>query len=143
MLKRILVLIYILLIIGCSSGTEHPISRQYFLPTIEVQIKGKTVQMILDTGGSITVIDDDLARELEIDILPLSQEITGYGGSKEVSLLDYKKIVLGKSTMSADIYVMDMYYITGEEPIHGILGIDHLTSSNTIINFINNTISIE
>lgn len=140
---KLMLIIFLLFISSCNSGTEHPISRQYFIPTIDVEIKGKIVHMILDTGGAITIIDDDLARELGINTLPLRKEIIGYGGSKEIYISDYRDIILGKSKMTADIYIMDMQYITNGEPIQGILGIDHLTSSNVTINLITNTISIE
>lgn len=117
-----------------------PIHRHFTLPTITVIIKGKPVEVILDTGGAVTVLDDDLARELMIFPTEESLELKGYGGSRALPLAEEVFIMLGKHRLEGDVYISDIDNISGKQ-IRGILGISHLPDA--VIDLKNNIIKFE
>lgn len=141
---RNLLLIFIFFLISCYNDPSiiH-ISRQYHLPTVTVYINGKSVQMILDTGGAITVIDDNLLTQLNIKMVEGEKNITGYGGTKKLSLTNQREITLGKTELYGDIYVTDLQYLTKETPIGGIIGIDHISSGHMVIDLSKNIIEVK
>lgn len=137
-------LLILLLFVACKSDTyTHQINRQYHLPTIVVTIDGVPIEMILDTGGAITILDDDVVNKLNIKKLSWGKEITGYGGAKKIMLVDQSTIKLGKHKMEGDIYVTDIEYIVKDLPIGGILGIDHMASVGMKIDLTSNIITIQ
>ena len=141
---RNIIIILLFFIAACKSDKYiHIINRQYHLPTIEVIINGVPVEMILDTGGAITILDDDIVDKLNIKKLSWGKEITGYGGIKKILLVDQSTINIGKYKMEGDIYVTDIEYIVNSLPIGGILGIDHISSVGMNIDFEGNIITIQ
>lgn len=99
--------------------------------------------MIMDTGGAVTVIDDDYLNVLKIKELKSSTEIVGYGGTKNMSLTNENEIVIGDIPTFSDIFVTDLDYILNGTNIVGILGIGHLKSGSAKIDFETNTISVQ
>lgn len=130
---------------GCQTKSPKTIdiNRDYSVPVISVEIKGKTVNMILDTGGAITIIDDNLANELDISILPFQKEISGYGGRKSLNFSSETIISVDSVIMIAPIYVSDIDYITQGSDVQGIIGIEHLSSAGAIINLETNKVTVK
>jgi hypothetical protein len=141
-MKKFLIALLIFVTSCASDPSTFPINREKGLPTVMVTINGKQVEMIMDTGGAITVIDDDELKRLGIKDLGSDNPITGYGGEKNVSVTDQGEIKMGDVTMFGQIFTTDISYITKGTGVSGILGVEHLTSGNAQINLTNNTITL-
>jgi len=142
-MRKIIVILLISLFSCNSNPSEFPIRRDRGLPTVQVTINGKKVEMIMDTGGAITVIDDDYLKKLGITEYEEGKEITGYGGIKNVNITSQTEIKMGNKAMYGDVFVTDLDYITKGIDIGGILGIEHLASGNANIDLMTNTISLK
>lgn len=140
MRKILFISLFCLLSCQERSPTDISIHRYLGLPTVTVIIKGKSIEMILDTGGAVTVIDDDLARELLILPTDESMELKGYGGSRQLSLAEDVFIMLDNHRLEGDVYISDIDNISGKQ-IRGILGISHFPEA--IIDLKNNIIKLD
>jgi hypothetical protein len=141
MRKFLFILLFCLLSCQPQDPSVIKIHRHFALPTLTVIIKGKSVEMIMDTGGAVTIIDDDLARELGILPQGESIEITGYGGARDLLQAEETLVTLGEHVLKADVYISDTDNITRNKRVKGILGIDHLHGA--VIDLEKNTITIE
>lgn len=138
------IILILLFLLSCTSdNTVYTVSREYHLPTITVKINGVSFEMIVDTGGGVTVLDDDAAKKANIHTLPYSIDIVGYGGTKALMLSDNTDIYVGKNKMSASTYITDLEYITRDSNVDGILGVAHMSSAGAIIDLKTNTIKFE
>ena len=70
-----ILLIFLLFLISCGTPSTVPIDNSQGVPLITVSINGEQVVMIMDTGGAVTVIDDDYLNVLKIKELKSSTEI--------------------------------------------------------------------
>jgi hypothetical protein len=138
-----IILIFLLFLISCGTPSTVPIDNSQGVPLITVSINGEQAVMIMDTGGAVTVIDDDYLNVLKIKELKSSTEIVGYGGTKNMSLTNENEIVIGDIPTFSDIFVTDLDYILNGTNIVGILGIGHLKSGSAKIDFETNTISVQ
>lgn len=143
MIKKILLILLIFLFSCKSSPEDFNINRTHGLPTLIVTINGVKVEMIMDTGGAITVIDDDYLKRLRINKFNADKEIVGYGGSKTVDMTGQREINMGDKVMYGDIFVTDLDYLVKGSGIVGILGIEHLSSAQANINLETNTITLK
>ena len=141
-MKKVLLILFICLS-SCKKEDSSAIKihRTLSLPTITVIIKGEPVEMIMDTGGAVTILDDDLAKEL--DILPTEEsiELRGYGGPKSIVLAEEVELTIGETDLQGDVHVSDIDNITRTKQVRGILGMPHL--QNAVIDLKNNTITFE
>lgn len=101
-------------------------------------VKGKPVEVIMDTGGALTILDDDLARELNILPTEESIDLRGYGGERTLSKAEQVEITLGGTYLQGDVYISDIDNILRNKQVKGILGISHLHKA--VIDLKNNTI---
>lgn len=130
-----IVTILLLACLGCLTPTA---TAQFFVPLIKAQqsehrfakitIDGITLNMLVDTGASITIIDQSVATTLFKD-----KPLTLYKGSQgniksRIQLMPITSIKSGKDTLfhSGHIKVLDMgpAFTTTPERIQGVLGLD-------------------
>lgn len=150
MMKKKLYLL--ILIIGLSScnilARTKPIGEVSFvineegLIVIELKINNERVsRFIVDTGASVTVLDDDIATQLNLDIREEQSESTGASGStsdrrktgkQQISISE--KVVLEE----IELYVRDLSDL-GE--VNGIIGFDLFQEFVSQIDFDNNKIT--
>lgn len=138
-MKKIL-FILLFFVLSCKEPTPTDIRRDQHLPVITVIINGQKVNMILDTGGAVTILDDDKAKELGINLLDTEMVITGYGGNKEIILAEKTGIEIGNRLVYADIHVTDLGYLVNNK-VHGIIGIPHI--DDMVIDLKENTITFK
>ena len=140
---RKLIFIVALFLVSCTSNpSSEKINMSLGLPIVYVTINGVSVEMILDTGGSITVIEESYLPKLKIEKVSGGRDIAGYGGNKNVRMTDQKYIHIANSKMYADVYTGDLSNIVSESTVVGILGIGHLTSVDAIIDLQTNQITV-
>lgn len=124
----------IILIFGLSScntlGQNKPIGEIPFainesgLMIIELHInKEKVSKFILDTGASVTILDDDIASQLNLILQDVEYESTG---SSEVSSK-------GKKTIEQQISITDQVVLRGVKL--SVRDLSHLGEMNGIIGF--------
>ena len=141
---RKLLLVLLIFIISCNSPSSSiPIDNSQPVPLITVTINGQKVVMIMDTGGSVTVIDDNYLNVLNIKELRSSKTIVGYGGHKSMTLTNENEIIIGEVSTFSDIFVTDLDYILEGTDMVGILGVGHLKSGNAKIDFENNIVLLK
>lgn len=119
------------------------------IPIAKVKINGKEIYVIMDTGASISVIDEKSSRSLGFNVFddPESTGIAGYGGTNVMRLTDIHEIELDGYTINGDFKTQNLTNIitaiknnTGFE-ITGIVGMNFMRTYDFAINFTNNTIS--
>lgn len=141
MKKILFILLFSILSCEKPDPSKITIHRHFALPTLTVIVKGKPVEMIMDTGGAITIIDDDLARELGILPTGESIEIRGYGGSRALLQAEETTLTIGNTALFGEVHISDIDNITKTKQVRGILGMPHLNYA--VIDLQNNTITFE
>ena len=64
-------------------------------PTVSVKLNSKTVEIFVDTGASVNIIDHKTARELDLELEPTQAKIRAYGATQTLDLA-------GKTTTSVE-----------------------------------------
>lgn len=138
----------IILIIGLLSHDIHgqdkqigeipfTISGSGFI-IVELHInKEKVSNFILDTGASVTVLDDDLATQMNLSLLDEEFKSTGANGVSENGKKTAKQevIITDKVVLEGiELTIMDLSHI-GIGEINGIIGFDLFREFVSEINF--------
>jgi hypothetical protein len=139
---RKILFILLFCLISCKQDLSvATIRRDLGLPTVTINVKGKSTQMIMDTGGAVTILDDDFARELGIIPSGESMELRGYGGSRKLLEAEEVVLYLEDIPLHGKVYISDIDNIMSTKQVKGILGIEHLQNSQ--IDLRSNTITVE
>jgi aspartyl protease len=98
----------------------------------------------LDTGASLSLIDLQLARQLDLPVAGPPEEITGVGGAQRVTPVSVKQWAMGAATLPARTItsapLSDLRHSAG---IDGLLGSDVLSSFNSVtIDYANSAVII-
>ena len=71
-------------------------------------LQGRSVEVLVDTGASNTVIDVELARELGLRLIPTAQRGAGVGdASVAVNRIEGAALFVGGVPITGEIYTMD------------------------------------
>ncbi|MBD1389988.1 retropepsin-like domain-containing protein [Neiella sp. HB171785] len=117
---------------------------------IEVSFNGMQPRaMLIDTAAGISLLDKRTARELGIDISPNRSRTKLAGlGTKRQSMkdLDVVDLEIGMAVFpTPDFYTTDLHHIrriSGPQPIVGILGTDFLVKHQGIVNYQQQTLTL-
>lgn len=131
-----------------SEEYEHKIIVSDFLPIVEGTLNGKKVFFLLDTGASVSMLDETQANKYGF-FTKKGEDISigGYGGvTTEVSEVSKAEIYLGseklnKSFLGKDIgYLIKAIHSNTGYSIVGIVGNDNISSERFVIDFKNKVI---
>lgn len=114
-------------------------------PTIKVQIGNKTLPFLFDTGGGITLITPDLAKE--IGCTPFGQ-LSGYnaGGNRfDTKRCDNVELKLGDFSTRVDVGVMEVMTFFSPEttPIGGFVALQTFQNQAITIDLTGNRLIVE
>lgn len=109
--------------------------------TIALRYCHNTLNMILDTGASSTVVAIDRARELDFQLETLSIAGAGVGTSAAgVFKLPTNTVHLGDvAVRDLPLYAMDLSHVNdalgerGASTVDGVVGMDLLTTLNAVL----------
>jgi predicted aspartyl protease len=132
---------------GCSNAPPncaiHPVTRLDFqemggLPIVEVQINGRPVKMIVDTGAQRTLLTEAAAKRLDlpVDIGRFSQTV-GVGGPTTEWDVKLDQLVVGGVRFPVERMAVSGFNIPsrdGDAP-EGLLGADILLGFDLDIDF--------
>jgi predicted aspartyl protease len=94
---------------------------------------------VLDTGAGKTVLLPALAKELALELTPLTQETaTGAGGSLAISIGSVREIEIdGTAVSDLQVAVVDLTGVEAKvgERIGGVIGYDVLSRFEVTINY--------
>lgn len=114
-------------------------------PTINVQIGGKTYPFLFDTGGGITIISPDVARE--IGCAPFGRLTAFNAGGTRIDLkrCDAVELKLGAFSTRVDAGVLEVMNFFGPDtpPIGGFVSLQTFEEQAITIDLTNNRVSIE
>ena len=119
------------------------------LPIVEGKINNRKAFFILDSGASISVLDENQANKYDFDVLDSpGNEAAGYGGVAQFSNAFNANVELGGVQFTSNYRAQDLTAIVSimeaQEGIiiAGIIGNDVMKPNKFIINFADNTISL-
>lgn len=126
------------------NAAGHPMIRATFPDNVEANI-------LLDTGASINLLDDEFAKGLGLSLTPTGEQAAGAGGACydvfEVGDVSFE--VDGQSFKFDTFYTMDMASmneaLTSEgvgEALHGLLGVGFFKMTKCFIDYSNNRIFV-
>ncbi|WP_400078758.1 aspartyl protease family protein [Winogradskyella sp. R77965] len=128
-------------------GQDQPIAQipftlnDYGLMTITLKVNNSDVSnFILDTGSSVTVIDEKLARQLDLSMQEEDAKLTGASGvNNDVKKTQKQHIILDDKIELKEIkmYVTDLSYL---DEVNGLIGYDIFKEYVTETNFDTKTI---
>ncbi|MGC9544145.1 retropepsin-like aspartic protease [Streptomyces sp. UG1] len=140
------------LVAGCAdpstgSGTPSPDATDTRrIPLTVVERAGQTMALIpvtiegegpytfvLDTGASASVVDDDIARKLNLPRTGERRPISGVIGTDRAPVVEVREWQAGQVALDpADIVVVDMPGASRTQPFEGLLGSDVLSGFGRI-----------
>lgn len=154
-MKKLILLFLALYFVSCkpkdqSFEGDNKIDIVSFqkLPIVEVDLNGKPAYFILDTGGSISVLDENQEKDYGFFVEDDDQEAAGYGGVGKFKKALLVNLVLGGVRFDTDYKAQDLSAIVramknGEGiKITGIIGSDIMKPNAFILNFSDHTVSL-
>jgi hypothetical protein len=155
MRKIIILIILVLLGISCKTQDkqfegDNKINFISYnkLPIVEGRINNRKAYFILDSGASISVLDETQSHKFKFDVEESDDEAAGYGGVAQFSSVYNADIEMGGLSMVTKFKSQDLTAIvvimeaTEGVTISGIIGNDIMKPNKFIINFADETISI-
>ncbi|WP_282699827.1 retropepsin-like aspartic protease [Streptomyces sp. CC219B] len=115
------------------------------LVLVPVTVKGEgPYTFVLDTGASASVVDDDLARELDLARTGERRPVSGVVGTGRVPVVEVPDWRMGRvSLAAADLAVIDLPQAPGARSLHGLLGSDVLSDFGRItVDYDKETLSV-
>jgi hypothetical protein len=105
--------------------------------TLEGILSGRNVQVLVDTGSSVSLIERKLALDLSLALSPVTSEVLlkGLGASTPVCVRDCTSAVISVSEVKAvpwTFFVTDFLPNTASSVL---LGMDYLTRVPTVLDF--------
>jgi len=156
-MKKILISLSLLAtMISCNAQKEDntpdktvKIQSADGIPVIRIKINGKEVYVIMDTGASISVIDENASSELEFSVRddPREQETAGYGGNTTMMLTDITGFELDGEELRGEFKTQDLSNVvsamrsgTGYR-ITAIVGMNFMRKYDFAFNFQDNVLT--
>jgi hypothetical protein len=101
------------------------------------------LQLVIDTGAGRTVMDRDVAAQLDVRLREQGGRASGLGGSgQQVALGDLRNLNIGPVALgSMQVAFLDLSHINvglrqaGQQPIHGVIGADFLLSHRAVLDY--------
>lgn len=115
------------------------------LVVVQVLIRGKgPFPMALDTGASLTLIDSALATRLGLELAGKSEQITGVGGSQEVTPVKISQWSLGKAQLpEMTITSAPLPDLKRSAGVDGLLGSDLFDRFGAVtIDYVNSEVTL-
>jgi hypothetical protein len=118
------------------------------LPIVEGKINNRKAYFILDSGASISVLDETQSHKFKFDVEESDDEAAGYGGIAQFSSVYNADMEIGGLDMitkfkSQDLTAIVVIMEASEGiTISGIIGNDIMKPNKFIINFADETVSI-
>jgi predicted aspartyl protease len=93
-----------------------------------VTIKGKEYPFVVDTGATVTLVNDHLAKELGVTPNGKTLPITGIGGGRQAKLANVSGWAIGKSKLPTSTVGIAVNTFSPTTKIAGLLGSDVLST---------------
>ncbi|MFH1502765.1 MAG: aspartyl protease family protein [Candidatus Eisenbacteria bacterium] len=121
------------------TSTEVPFISVDPLPVVEVEIEGRKISAIIDTGGDLFILDTDIAAELGIEPVASMTGMFAGGMQAEIGFAKASSLKLGGVTMrSVPISLLPTKPLSfGELEIGGIIGTSVLRQFLSTIDYPN------
>lgn len=111
---------------------------------LNARVNNKRARLLIDTGASKTIFDKTwlekkvkpVIREHSVQASGINQNVSAIWQAKITSLVFCKTEILKRTFPVLDLsHVNENYRLSGNKPIHGILGCDLLYELRAIVNF--------
>lgn len=83
-----------------------PIALQGPRVVVDAVIAGRNLRLLIDTGAPWSVIDNELAKQLKLSVLPVQRTVVGIGGTSDFPWYDAGEVRFG-----ADIRLPHMLFV--------------------------------
>ena len=114
-------------------------------PVIEVKINGKgPYRFVLDTGATITIVSDELAKELSL-VAPAGMQVAPVGGGPPPAIVMIREVRVGDATLRGTIAAVRPLsgLLKGENPPQGVLSAASFPGYLLTFNFPENRILVK
>lgn len=155
-MKKLLILLCILCIIGCQHTPKSFINgsvelhSKVSIPIVEGTLNGKTAYFIFDSGATINVLDASQAEKYGFWVgEPLNITVSGYGGTTTAMYqTGGARVTIGGQPFNIEFYGKDIKDIAqavyNDQGIRivGIVGVKFMIKEHMVLNFSAGTLSI-
>ena len=106
------------------------------IPVIDAEINGHSIALAIDFGATSSIIDQTIARQLDLKIVEQVDLITSSGLIETLDKVQFDKIRLdGSFEFQTNAIAVDLSHLQSEDQaIQGIVGLDLLQSGKVMIN---------
>lgn len=140
MKKLTLILIFIL--IGCSNPptniNEIPFIQYNNLPIITLEVNGKMIRLLVDTGSTQNILDSNSKNYLNFSTIETYDIINGIGGHRNLEIVNNVTVKYRDSVIKIDFVAADLGNVANSLGIKGIVGSNFLEENGYLVDFVNN-----
>lgn len=133
----------ILLLLSCTGHKTDGSIEFHKVPFMSIVIEGDTCRVLLDTGASLSVLDEEFVKTKGINYTPSEGHITTYTGDRTTySVTDYILVEIGGRKIQHEFVVNNLSSLSRTLPyrICGIIGSDIMEEYGLVIDFKNKKI---
>lgn len=155
-MKRILLYLTLFIMLSCQDKTDKSFEGDgkvdfvsvNKIPVVEGKINGKKAFFIVDSGASLSVLDENQKNYYSFDTQESNIEAAGYSGVAVFREVVGADIEIGGIRFVTDFKSQDMSKIvsiirsTEGVSISGIIGSDIMKTNNFIINYTDNSLTL-
>jgi hypothetical protein len=154
-MKKLLFSLFVLIFASCNSqdNSFEDDNKINFVtvnkvPVVKGTLNGKEAFFIVDSGASVSVLDDSQSEYFDFSIFPSDSEAAGYGGIAQFGEASEIDLFIGGKKFNTDFKTQDLSAIVelirenDNIDISGIIGSDIMKTYHFIIDYSNLSISI-
>lgn len=146
-MKNIKYIILFIILFSCDKSSininEIPFNQYNNLPIITVDINGKYVKLLVDTGSTQNILDINSKQKLGFTTQKTHFSIGGIGGNRELETVQNTTVKYKGSILKIDFIAIDLSNVTASIGIQGIIGSGFLEENGYTIDFVNNKLIIK
>lgn len=141
-MKKLIYLILAVILFSCSrtnkNVNEIPFIQYNNLPIITLEVNGKMIRLLVDTGSTQNILDSNSKNYLNFSTIETYDIINGIGGHRNLEIVNNVTVKYRDSVIKIDFVATDLGNVANSLGIRGIVGSNFLEKNGYLVDFVNN-----